>query len=193
MRCKLLFFILLLVSATAFGQTATVTGTVRDGNGRPIELATVRLINEAVGTNTDPKGYYKLEVPAGKRITIEYSYVSTDAVRHYLKLNAGETRTVDVTLKVKSIGIKEFEKHGTRTPNEAGSVYILDPTHANEGAFTVDPISGVIKSLAGSHNELTSQYSVRGGNFDENLVYVNDFEIYRPFLVRTGQIGRAHV
>jgi hypothetical protein len=187
MRAAYLSILLLVLSVAAAAQTATVTGTVRDANGKPVELAAIRLLDAATGTNSDPKGHYKLEVPAGRRITILYSYVGSDVVRQYMTLTAGETRTIDVVLKVRTREITEVVKRGSRSNNEAGSVYILDPTHANEGAFTVDPISGVIKSLVGSRNELTSQYSVRGGNFDENLVYVNDFEIMRPFLVRSGQ------
>lgn len=187
MRATLLSLLLLLICAAGYAQTAIVTGTVRDGNGRVLELATIRLSGEALGTNTDPKGQYKIEMPAGKHVTLIYSYVGSEETKQYLNLQPGETRKVDVVLKVRSREIGGVEVRGDKQRNEAGSVYILDPAHANEGAFTVDPISGVIKSLVGSRNELTSQYTVRGGNFDENLVYVNDFEIMRPFLVRSGQ------
>jgi len=187
MRASLLSLLLFFIAKLACAQNAIVSGTVRDAAGRPIELATLRVQDEAAGANTDPHGHYRIEVPAGKRIRILCSYGSYASAEQILHLKEGEQRTLDFTLHNRSHAIGDVEVRATRAPNEAGSVYILDPNHANEGAFTVDPISGVIKSLVGSRNELTTQYSVRGGNFDENLVYVNDFEIYRPFLVRSGQ------
>lgn len=187
MRASFLSFLLLLVAKLSCAQTAVVFGTVRNAEGRGVELASVRVQDEAIGTNTDPKGQYRLEVPAGQRIRIICSYGSYASAEQSVNLKEGEQRSLDFVLRSRSHAISDVEVRASRAPNEAGSVYILDPAHANEGAFTVDPISGVIKSLVGSRNELTTQYSVRGGNFDENLVYVNDFEIYRPFLVRSGQ------
>ena len=185
---RILFFLFLVTaSASAYAQTATLTGTVRDGAGKPLELAGVLVEGTDIGTNTDPKGAYKLEVPAGKRITVVYSYLSNDIVRHYMNLEQGETRKLDVSLKTRSRELGGVVKKATRAPSEAGSVYILDPTNSNQIASTTDGITATIKSLVGTHNELTSQYTVRGGNYDENLVYVNDFEIYRPYLVRSGQ------
>ncbi len=187
MRFAYLSLSFLLITITASGQTATVTGTVRDAGGRSIELASITLSGEPSGTNSDPKGHYKIEVPAGKRITLIYSFVSAEPVKQYLNLSPGETRVIDVTLKGRSTELGGVQKTTTRVPNEAGSAYLLDPSKSNELVSTTDGITAQIKSLVGTRNELTSQYTVRGGNYDENLVYVNDFEISRPFLVRSGQ------
>jgi hypothetical protein len=188
---KFLFILLCSIGCcaaiTVSGQSAFIVGTVRNAAGGPVELASVILSGESGGATTDPKGKYRLEVPSGKRLTIIYSSIGTEPVRYFPTLSAAETRTIDVVLKGKSYEIPGAEVKSGGPSREAGSVYILDPNKANEAAFTVDPVSGIIKSLVGSRNELTSQYTVRGGNFDENLVYVNDFEIYRPFLVRSGQ------
>ncbi len=186
-RAAFLIVFLLLIAGGADAQTAFVAGTVRDAAGRPIELATITVSGEPSGTHADPQGKYKLEVPAGKRITLVYSYVSTEPVKQYFNLAAGETRVADVVLKGRSTEIGEVIKRESRAPNEAGSVYLLDPSKSNELVSTTDGITAQIKSLVGTRNELTSQYTVRGGNYDENLVYVNDFEIGRPFLVRSGQ------
>src|SRR6185312_16251669 len=99
---------------------------------------------------------------------------------------SNESRTWDVVLKVQATTIQEFVKKDDRGRYEAGSITI-DPNMANINPSPIGGIEGIIKTIVGSNNELTSQYSVRGGNYDENLVYVNDFEIYRPFLVQNGQ------
>lgn len=185
---RLFFFLLLVVPGQVlYAQTATLTGTVRGGDRRPLDLANVAVEGTDIGVNTDPRGAYKLEVPAGKRITVIYSYLSNTVTREYMTLEPGETRKLDVTLKTKAHELEGVTKKELGTRSEAGGAYILNPANSNQIASTTDGITATIKSLVGSHNELTSQYTVRGGNFDENLVYVNDFEIYRPYLVRSGQ------
>jgi hypothetical protein len=169
-------------------QTAQLAGTVTDGNGRALELAAVGVEGTAISTNTGPKGNYKLEVPAGIRITVVFSYLGGDATREYVNLSPGEQRTLNITLKTKAREIDEVTKRANRASREAGSVYILDPTNSNQIAGPNDGITTIIKSLTGpGRSELTNQYTVRGGNYDENLIYVNDFEIYRPYLIRSGQ------
>ncbi len=186
---RILFLIAALVGVPLLtaAQTAALYGTVTDGNGRALELATVAVEGTPIGANTGPKGEYRLEVPAGKRITLVYSYLSGDAIREYMTLDAGEQKKLNVRLQSKAREIDEVTKKAIRTQREAGSIYILDPSNLNQIAGTGDGLTNAIKSLVGSHNELTSQYTVRGGNYDENLVYVNDFEIYRPYLIRSGQ------
>lgn len=174
------------VGFTAEGQTAILTGTVRDGAKKPVEFANIRVLNEASGAMTDRDGHYKLEVPAGRRISIEITSVVMETYSETITLNAGETRVLDVTLKMKKNTIVGTEVIGKR-PQDIMSTQ-LDP---KLGEMMIggsgDAISTMIKQQTGTGNELTTQYAVRGGNFDENLVYVNDFEIYRPFLVRSGQ------
>ena len=165
---------------------ATISGVVKDESSQPIELVTVAIANSGIGTSTSPRGYYKVEVPAGKNITVIFTYVGFETLRRTITLKVGENRSLDVTLTSKSIGISEYVKKNDRSRYEAGATYI-DPAKANYMPSTIGGIEGIIKSLVGSNNELTSQYNVRGGNYDENLVYVNDFEIYRPYLVRSGQ------
>lgn len=182
-----LFIISLLLLHAAYGQNAKVTGVVKDDRDKAIEGVLVADEVTGMGTYTDKKGYYWLEVPAGKNVTVVYYTVGHDVARRNLLLETGATRTIDVQLTIKkSTELGEFTIKDQRKRGEAGSVY-LDVSKAVYMPSVIGGVEGMIKLAVGSNNELTSQYSVRGGNFDENLVYVNDFEIYRPFLVRTGQ------
>lgn len=179
-------FPLLLLAAPALAQQAILTGTVRDEQGKGLELVNVSLEGTPTATTTNPQGKYRLELPAGSNITIVFTYLSSEPVRRHLTLQPGETRTLDLELKNRTIVIDEVVKKDDKSRYEAGSVYI-DPAKAGVIPSPTGGIEAIIKTFVGSNNELTSQYNVRGGNYDENLVYVNDFEIYRPFLTRSGQ------
>jgi len=182
-----LFFILLLSFPVVYGQQAHVGGIVRDDREKPIEGALIADEATGMGTYTDKKGYYWLEIPAGKNVVVVYYSTGHVVSRRELQLPAGATRTIDVQLATnKSTELGAFIIKDQRKRTEAGSVY-LDASKAIYMPSIIGGVEGMIKLAVGSNNELTSQYSVRGGNYDENLVYVNDFEIYRPFLVRTGQ------
>lgn len=183
------FLVLLCISVDVLAQTATISGTVRNANDQPLELATVAVEGTGIGTKTSNKGAYKLEVPAGQRITVVFSsFTNSDVERHYLNLTAGETREINVKLKVTATELKGVTKNANRNTGEAGNIQMLDIADAGRIAGPNDGLTNMIKSLVGpGRSELTSQYTVRGGNYDENLVYVNDFEIYRPFLIRSGQ------
>ncbi|XZF12443.1 TonB-dependent receptor [Chitinophagaceae bacterium MMS25-I14] len=186
LSCLLLFFCFTSLFADAQSSMGTISGTVKDDNGKPLDIATVAVSGSGIGTRTGQDGKYELEIPAGKNLTVVFSYITTETFRKTIFLQPGEKRVLDVTLKNKYNTLNEFVKKDDRKRTDPGSVYI-DPAQANYMPSTVGGIEGMIKMLVGSNNEMTSQYAVRGGNYDENLVYVNDFEIYRPFLVRSGQ------
>src|SRR5699024_10297116 len=124
---------------------------------------------------------------AGKKSGIRASYVLYEFESFSVKKAAeGETITRDITMHRLANVIQEVEVKDQATRGQAGNVEVnLESDDINPSP--IGGVEGIIKTLVGSNNELTSQYTVRGGNFDENLVYVNDFEIYRPFLVRSGQ------
>ena len=170
----------------AYAQRAVVSGIVRDEKGKAIDQALVADEVTGLGTYTNAKGYYLFEVPAGKHISLVYVAQSCELVRKSVQLSSGETRTLDITLVRKTNELASYTVKDQRKRGEAGNVY-LDIRKVDYMPSTIGGVEGLIKLAVGSHDELTSQYSVRGGSFDENLVYVNDFEIYRPFLVRTGQ------
>jgi CarboxypepD_reg-like domain/TonB-dependent Receptor Plug Domain len=169
---------------SAYGQRATITGIVRDEQGKPLEQAAVADEVTGLGTYTNAKGYYMLEIPADKNISLVFGFTGYNPEHKKLSLPAGATRTIDVTLTITQL--KEFVKKSEHKRVEAGSVY-LDLSKVDINPSPTGGVEGLIKLAVGSHDELTSQYSVRGGSYDENLVYVNDFEIYRPFLVKSGQ------
>jgi len=175
-------FLPIVVSA----QNAVIYGTVTDDKGKALELVNIAVQGTSLGTNTKPDGAYELEIPAGARQIIVFSNVSFDLEKKAVSLNPGERRPLNIQLKKKANTLTEFVKRDDRTRYEAGSIQIQSKK-ANELPSTIGGIEGILKTFVGSNNELTSQYNVRGGNYDENLVYVNDFEIYRPFLVRSGQ------
>ncbi|MDN3644161.1 carboxypeptidase-like regulatory domain-containing protein [Lutimonas halocynthiae] len=186
MKAKfLIFFLFSLATQLLSGQTATIKGKVLDSINNPIENATVSIGN--LGTVTDASGAYEIIIPAGKNITIRYGHVSFNSFSKNFRVNRGKTLYFSPRLYSKTESIDE--------------VIIIDPRAASQGVVPISSetarlipsanqgIESVLKTLPGVNfnNELSTQYNVRGGSFEENLVYVNGIEIYRPFLVRSGQ------
>lgn len=171
---------------TASAQQAAVrlSGIVRDEQGHALDLVTVGISGTTEGTRTNPEGRYELRVEQGKRATVAFTYLGYEELRRNVTPDADQT--LDVVLRSRSIEIQGVEKRDDRSRFEAGSISI-DVSKASVLPSTIGGVEGIIKTFVGTNNELTSQYSVRGGNYDENLVYVNDFEIYRPYLTRSGQ------
>ena len=184
---KFLGFTLVFICTAfvSFAQLVRVSGHLTDDKGYPVEVATVAVEGTAIGTTSGDKGYYYLDVPAGKEITLVFSLVGYELQRRKITATEGNDMTLDVKLKRKAGTLKEVVKKSSRE-DEAGFIKI-DAQKAGALPSTIGGIEGLIKTMVGTNNELTSQYNVRGGNYDENLVYVNDFEIYRPFLTRSGQ------
>lgn len=186
-RLFTLLFLLLTLPQLLHAQNkeAIIQGVVKDEYGKPFSEVRYGIAGTAIGGTTDNSGRYTLTVDAGSH-TLIFTILGYEQYKKKVSLKAGETKVLDVDMKSKNIELKAFEKKDDRAKGEAGGVYI-DPSKAKQIAGPIGGIEGILKTLVGSTNELTSQYSVRGGNYDENLVYVNDFEIYRPFLVRSGQ------
>ncbi|MBI1192876.1 MAG: TonB-dependent receptor [Bacteroidetes bacterium] len=165
---------------------ATFYGQVLDEEKKPIQEVNVVLLGEAgIGTITDEAGRYSMSVPAGKTITVVFTHVSYQEDYKKVFLDPDRYYRYDPVLIERALqevtiqDDRERQEFIQTIPVESIS-YIPDPSG--------DPIVAALKQLgAGSNNELSTQYAVRGGNYDENLVYVNDFEIYRPLIVRSGQ------
>ncbi len=184
----ILFSLILIVATVVNGQdTGTIAGSIRDSIGDPVEFANVALQGTQQGTMTKQDGSYTMEVPSGRSYTVIISCVGYRTKQFAVRLGAGESRQQDITLQT---DIRALREVSVSARQERGSTFQrIDVEDLNYMPTTTGKVETIIKSQAGvsSNNELSSQYSVRGGNFDENLVYVNDVEIYRPFLVRSAQ------
>ncbi|TFH28521.1 MAG: TonB-dependent receptor [Bacteroidia bacterium] len=186
-RLPLITLFLTLALALNGQDKAMLTGSVKDSIGDPVELANVALLGTGDGTMTNLDGRYELEIPTGRSYTVVISCVGYLTKQFAVRLGPGESRNQDITLLRDVRAIKEVSVSARQ--ERASTFQRIDVEDLNYMPTATGKVETIIKSQAGvsSNNELSSQYSVRGGNFDENLVYVNDIEIYRPFLVRSGQ------
>jgi hypothetical protein len=187
MLIKRLFSFIVFISffVSAVAQRAVITGFVRDEQGKPLDQTVVADEATGLGVYTNNKGFYRFEIDADKNVNVVYQFFGYQPVHKRLTVKAGDTRTLDIILKSNIIEMTEFTKKADFKRTEGLVPLDISKVDLNPGPN--GGVEGLVKLLVGTHNELTSQYSVRGGSFDENLVYVNDFEIYRPFLVRSGQ------
>ena len=189
MKTKLLALIA-LIALTVFGVAADnvrISGKVTDNEGKPVEFGTVRIAGTAIGTNTDLKGLYSLSVAERDTLQVVFSCIGFKTVNHKL-INPKGDLTLNVKLFPDDVVLQEVEVTGFR--NNINGMQSIDAE-----SFKLSPdvsggsVEAMITTMAGvnSSNEMSSQYSVRGGSFDENSVYINGVEIYRPQLVRSGQ------
>ena len=180
-----LFSIFLFLNG--FAQKATISGIISDSFNHPLFGASVSVFGKPLGTTTDEDGKYSLDVPINisLKIILSFTGLSTDSV--FVKLAEGEQRTISKSLKenifqMRDVNIddKSFKSENIKTLNPKVVRYLPTPNQS---------VEDLLKTMPGvsSANELSSTYSVRGGNYDENLVYINDFEVYRPLLIRSGQ------
>lgn len=171
--------------AYLFSQTAIITGTVTNQEGRPLEL--VEVYCRGFITHTSADGKYRLEVPAMKNSWIyfyQFGY-RKDSLKVDLQSNKEYYFKTILKLLAEELDEVQVIEEKSRFTNTT----VIDVKALDMLAGPVTGVEGLIRLLPGvtSRNEMSSQYNVRGGNFDENLVYVNGIEIYRPFLVRNGQ------
>ncbi len=181
-----LLLTILTISVTAQTKFATITGTVIDENDAPLKNVSVLILGKNSGILTGDSGSFTLKVPAQKTLTLIFSYTGFIDQQKNFFLSNDETENIFIQLKQNSKTLDAVTVGNEKERKETGLIKI-NPRNAVINPSTVGGIEGLIKTLVGSNNELTSQYNVRGGNYDENLIYINDFEIYRPYLVSSGQ------
>ncbi|MDG1778695.1 MAG: TonB-dependent receptor plug domain-containing protein [Flavobacteriaceae bacterium] len=179
-------FLLFIAQIQVFAQTATLRGVLLDEENKPIENATIRANN--LGTISNVNGFYLLEIPSNQNVEVEFSHVNHKFVRAVFKLKNGQEFEFNPVLKTDIEQIENVIITGTKRAVLEG-VTTISPKIIRTIKGAQPGVENLLKTLPGVNisNELSTQYSVRGGNFDENLVYVNDIEVYRPFLVRSGQ------
>lgn len=185
-RIILLLFIIIPSVAWAEGKIK-ITGYIRDTDNNPMELVNVHIKNSLVGTMSNEKGFYSISVAPEDSITLVYSCIGYHKAERIIPQASSDMR-INVKLHPVSFNLAEITVSQIR--KQTNTMERLDAEHVK---LLPDPSGGSIESLvvtfAGvfSNNELSSQYSVRGGSFDENIVYVNGVEIFRPLLIRSGQ------
>lgn len=186
-RSALIFILSAASSVAAVAENVKISGKVTDNADKPVEFATVRIAGTAVGTNTDLKGLYSLSVAEKDTIDVVFSCIGFKTVSHKLLHPKGDL-TLNVRLYPDDVVLQEVEVTGFR--NNINGMQSFDTE-----SFKLSPdvsggsVEAMLTTMPGvnSSNEMSSQYSVRGGSFDENSVYINGVEVYRPQLVRSGQ------
>lgn len=184
----LLALVAVLLAFSASAQKVQLQGRILDDKGQPIELVNVVVVSHAtpLGATTDAKGRFSLSVPQNRKHTLRCSclgYASLDTVIEVLT----SPITLNFTLKTSATTMRAVNV--TDEKNRTTTFTKIDAERLENVTGPAGGVEALLKTLpdVSSNNELSSQYSVRGGSFDENLVYINDVEIYRPQLVRNGQ------
>ena len=183
----LIFFFLLQYYTVSGQQNYILNGAIHDTTGSPVSYANIHAEGANPGTSADSTGLFRLVLENNKNYTLVISAVGFINKKLNISTFSGKGKTISLVLKYSSKELKEVEVYGSRKKPQG--FILIDLKDFNVLPNTSGNIESVLKTMPGvsSSNELSSQYSVRGGNFDENLVYVNDIEIYRPFLVRSGK------
>ncbi len=189
MRIKTIIFqiICLLVTVTASAQTFTLQGRVTDENNDPIEFASVSCLKQGKMTMTSLKGEYSMQLHSADSVVIKFSMIGYKAKTRVLRRPRGK-QTLQIVLHSDDNQLSEVTVTGKKI--ETGQMENISKDHLKSlPSASGNAVEELIQSQAGvsTHSELSSQYNVRGGSFDENSVYIDNVEIYRPFLVRSGQ------
>ncbi|WP_299101661.1 carboxypeptidase-like regulatory domain-containing protein [uncultured Winogradskyella sp.] len=185
-RLHFIILISLLFSLLSFAQSSIIRGVILNEANTPIENVNIKA-STGEGTATNSNGFYELKIPYGKEVTVVFTHLSHERIEQTFNLKNGQE------LEFNPVMLVEFEQITTVVINSNTRL-------TTEGVVSIDPatlrtikgaqpgVENILKTLPGVNisNELSTQYSVRGGNFDENLVYVNEIEVYRPFLIRSG-------
>ncbi len=184
----LLVFLLLHVKQLAFAQakSALLTGKIIDQDDKPLAAVSITIVGRQQVYHSNDSGYFELTLPANRALGILFSYTGFQTVQRNFLLNNNEKEYVVIRMAAGSGELAEVTVTDNRIRRESGLITI-NPKQAINIPAPGGGIESLIKVFVGSNNELTSNYSVRGGSYDENLIYVNDFEIFRPYLVRSGQ------
>ena len=181
-------FILVFITLSGFSQkkSAYVSGKVIDENENTLPGVSITILGKQNGIVTSDSGTYRIKVPAEKAFALIFSYSGYRDEQKNFYLSKNEEEKLTVKLERKGKTLQAVIINDTKERTETGLIKI-NPKSTTALPSATGGVEALIKILVGSNNELTSQYSVRGGNYDENLIYINDFEIYRPFLVSNAQ------
>ncbi|POY41140.1 TonB-dependent receptor [Flavobacterium alvei] len=183
--------IILVVLFFCFGvvtsaQTARIKGVILDKNNQP--ATNVNVSCQSVGTRSNVNGFYILTVPANQKVVVVFSHVSLKKATVAVNLKSDEDYEFNLVMNDKDEQMGEVVVTVNNKKRVQG-ITTIEPATIRKIPGANAGVENILKSMPGfnSNNELSTQYAVRGGNYDENLVYVNEIEVYRPFLIRSGQ------
>ncbi len=175
-----------MISVFGFAQTAQIKGVVLNEQDSPVQNVLVQAQDKQVYTNAN--GFYFLEVSPSAQVTVKFQAETYQTVTYTESLKENQSFELNIRLSEHSEQLKELVINSNLKQRFEGTTIIApDVIRRIPGANA--GVENILKTLPGvySNNELSTQYAVRGGNYDENLVYVNEIEVYRPFLIRSGQ------
>jgi len=188
MRQTLLIFLLLFpfIHLLAQKSGAIISGKILDENENPLSRVSIVMLGRETGLSSSDSGTFRMHVPADKAFALVFSYTGYKSLQQNFIMNDKEEEHIIIRMERSESKLDSITVTDERDRKEAGLIRI-NPKDAINVPTPIGGIESLIKVYVGSNNELTSQYSVRGGNYDENLIYVNDFEIFRPYLVSNAQ------
>ena len=183
---SILVFFFFCFASIATAQTARLKGIILDKNNQPVP--NVNVSYSGIGTQTNANGFFAIIVPANQKVTVVFTHISLKKTTVTVTLRPNEDQELNVVMNDQEEQMGEVIVTANNKKRIQGIVTI-DPSVIRKIPGANAGVENILKSLPGvnSNNELSTQYAVRGGNYDENLVYVNEIEVYRPFLIRSGQ------
>ncbi|MEO1052195.1 MAG: TonB-dependent receptor [Bacteroidota bacterium] len=187
----ILLGLVIAISHITQAQNALVKGKITDEKDAGIEAVSISIEGKNLGTVSDKEGKYNLSVPTNEALKLVVRHIGYETTTRDIQLNPGQEFILNITLKRSTQILEGVEVEGQTLDEirQQVSVVTIDPKSAEALPSPFGDFNKILSTLPGvvSNNELSSTYSVRGGSFEENLVYVNDIPIYRPFLVTAGR------
>ncbi|MFY8009457.1 MAG: TonB-dependent receptor, partial [Flavobacterium sp.] len=180
-----LLFLAFSCMVSAQNPTAKVAGVVLDENNQPVE--NVNVSYQTKTSTTDKNGFYQIVVPANQKVVLVFTHTSLKSITVSLQLKPNEEFEYHVMMNDKAEQLSDVIITSNR--RRVQGITSIEPETIKTNPSAMPGVESVLKALpsVNANNELSSGYNVRGGNYDENLVYVNEIEVYRPFLIRSGQ------
>ena len=188
-RMLVVLLMLLPVGTVAAQGVATLAGKVTTTDGKPLQYASVAAVslNPVVGSVTDDQGRFQMQLPADSLLTVRVNFTGYAPADTTMRLPAGATIKLHISLGRGATSLGPVTVSDERS--RATTFTTIDVERIEHSVGPQSGVESMLKTLpdVNSNNEMSSQYSVRGGSFDENLVYSNGVEILRPMLIRSGQ------
>ncbi|MDE6556426.1 MAG: TonB-dependent receptor, partial [Duncaniella sp.] len=185
--CRLIYFTFFISIACSLKAQVKIHGKITDAQNEPVEFATIRVGGTAIGTTAGLEGEYSLAAPAADTITVFFSCIGFREEKKQL-INPSPDVTLNVRLQLNTEMLDQVEV--VELKKQTGSIANIDTKDLRRSPdISGGSVESVISTMAGvsSSNEMSSQYTVRGGSYDENAVYINGIEVYRPLLISSGQ------